>query len=74
MKKAGKLGMGIMGIGLGAGAGASALGAMGGTVAGHAATGLGNLSGALPAVGTIGGMGMVMGQMKGMQHMMKKRK
>ena len=74
MKRTRKTAMGIMGAGFGLGGGAMALGGMGGTAATNAATGLGNMSAALPVAGSIGGAGMVLGQVAGLREIMKRRR
>ena len=74
MKKTRKVIGGILGTGVMAGGGAMALSGMGGAVAGNAATGLANMSTALPTVGTIGGMGMVMGSMNQVRKIVKRRR
>jgi hypothetical protein len=74
MKKTKKLIGGIFGSGMALGAGSIGLSAMGGVPATNTAHGLANASAALPAVGTLGGMGMVLGQMKGMKGMMRRRR
>ncbi len=74
MKKSRKVGMGIFGSGMMLGGGSMALSGLGGAAAGNAGLGLTNMSSSLPAVGTIGGAGMVLGSMKGLENIMKKRR
>ncbi len=71
MKKARKVGMGILGSGMMLGGGSLALSGIGGTAAGNAGLGLVNMSKALPVAGSIGGAGMVMSSMKGLGNIMK---
>jgi hypothetical protein len=74
MRKRRNFVMGMVGTGVMMGGGAMALGGMGGVPAGNAAQGIANASSFMPAMGTIGGAGMVMGSLKGLQGTMRTRR
>ena len=66
--------IGMVGSGLMMGGGAMALGKMGGVPTTNAALGISNASSFMPAMGTIGGLGMTMGSLRGLQGTMRTRR
>lgn len=74
MKRTRKAVISMVGSGLMLGGGASALQGFGGAVGTNAAKGLANASSFLPAAGSIGGAGMVLGSMGGLRKIMRRKR
>lgn len=68
------VGMGITKTGIGLGGGAMALSGMGGSAATSASAGLANMGAMLPAAGSIGGAGLVLGGVSQWRKFTKRRR